>query len=168
MPRTRRRSTRGRRSVFTPGRQRYSHRFSALASRPSSLGPDVASALAPQVETMAPEGPIFDELPPVDVDPGPSGFGGPDESSPLIDAIMQDEQPLPAATGGPFGGPSGSPESDAALMQAEQTYGTPGQETPLAAATQASGTGIGGDPVSLAPGGQFTDQYALLRAILGF
>lgn len=97
--RPRRRTTRGRSSVFNPSGQRFSQRFAATASRPSSLGPNVASALAPNVQAFAPEGPVFDELPPVDVDPGPLGFGAPqqDEGSSLVDAILAQEAPPPAA-----------------------------------------------------------------------
>ena len=113
MPRARRgRSTRGRSSVFTPSQPRVSQRFAATASRPSKLGPDVSSALAPQVETMAPEGPIFDGLPPVDVDYSPSPEQT-EEQAPLLNAIFsadplapEPQEPVSVSSGGTTGDPA--------------------------------------------------------------
>lgn len=93
--------------------------ISPTISRPSALGPDVAQALAPQVEAFAPPGPIFDELPPVDVEPdtgfveGEQPTMGPGQAVPggsqLVNAIMAEtppEQPLAAAAGPVPRGPS--------------------------------------------------------------
>lgn len=127
--------------VFNPGRGRGPNRLPRTpetAPYADTAGPPPSSTLTPNVQAFAPSGPAaFDPgfgLPEPD-QPAFGLDGGAGEGSALVDALLAEETP------GPSGGPSGSPESDAALINAEQKYGTPGNETALSLATQSSALG---------------------------
>lgn len=139
---------------------------SSLASqkRPSLEG-DLAAAVAPQQSVLG-SGPLGTLTPSVE-SYAPEGGADTSTGTQLIDALAQEPAPIEvsgpsevgggpfgAATGGPFGGTSGNPEADAALIGAESMYGTPGNESPLAAATQSSmlGSSPGSSLFDIVPG----------------
>ena len=141
-----------------------------LSRQMSVLGQGPLTTLTPNIEAFAPEGgpAAIPQIPADSYSPADSYGGG----TQLIDALAAEPgppiEPMPAYsappeaapsfadTGVPYGGTSGSPAADQALVQAEQTYGVPGYETPLAAATQESmlGSTPGASLYDIVPGYQ--------------